>query len=662
MRKPISLMLAIIIICIMCNCDICQAKNGGQCGDNANWSLDDDGNLTIFGYGKMYEYESTIPADHVVPWNEKSVKTLVISEGIESIGCNSFSSCSNLTSVSLPGSLKNIGDHAFFNCTSLSSIIIPDGVTTIEESAFSYTGLKYIKIPKSVTKIRDDEDFDPAIGFFAGCRSLSEIEVDSENPEYTSQDGILYNKQKTSLLKYPCTKTNSVFSIPESVQEIFMGAFSYCENLTEITIPNSVSSIGSSAFWLCKNILSIELPDNITHIQNYAFMDCVNLNTIHLPTKLIRISESAFENCINLKELCLPNDLQEILSYAFAGCSSIESINIPRFSYKIGPYAFKDCESLKYVNLSESCFAVNKGLFENCKNLESIVVPKYVSDIDTSAFKGCNTLKEIKVLDTNISFTDINGVLFNKTGTELLLCPENYEQTTYEIPEQTTTIKKNAFSYCKNIATINSNNISSMETNVFEGCSNLSKISLSANLDTINKYTFRDCINLKSIQIPNSITTIKSYAFEGCVNLSKIQISKNISEIQSYAFSSCNKLSTIIFEGNKSDLLDRIEKGGNESLIQCLTDNHNYPLNIEYSLIIDDTVRLSIISNRTTETILSTACYSNGKLMFLNFDNTQRNNLEYEFPINEWNNFDSIKIIAFGSNTLNPLCRSVDIK
>ena len=200
MKKIVSIFLSIVML-ISITAGLEMTANAkeltGDCGVNVKYKLDTStGVLTIFGTGKMKDYLY----GSVAPWysDSSSVKTVEIKSGVTSIG-----------------------DYAFQYCGSLTSITIPDSVTSIGNSAFS------------------------------DCDSLTSITVDGNNQNYSSQDGVLFNKDKTVLKQYPIGNTRTSYTIPNSVTSIGNGAFYDCHSLTSITIPDSVKRIGDKAFDLC---------------------------------------------------------------------------------------------------------------------------------------------------------------------------------------------------------------------------------------------------------------------------------------------------------------------------------------------------------------------------------------------------------------------------
>ena len=277
-----------------------SAASSGNCGDsgsNVTWSLDDNGTLTISGSGKIEDCRSDIDQ----PWysNRSDITSVVIEPGVTSIGSQAFYECSNLTSITIPSGLTSIGeqafgnctgltsitipsgfisigDYAFWNCTGLTSITIQNGVTSIGTGAFwNCTGLTSITIPSSVTSI--------GVNVFYNCTGLTDITVDSRNPSYCSESGVLFNKDKTTLIYYPLGKNGS-YTIPDGVTAIGDYAFYYCSGLTSVTIPSSVTSIGESAFRHCTGLTSITIPNSVTSIVNLAFWDCDSLTIVYIPS------------------------------------------------------------------------------------------------------------------------------------------------------------------------------------------------------------------------------------------------------------------------------------------------------------------------------------------------------------------------------------------
>ena len=217
--------------------------------------------LTVTGilYNAFYECASltniTIP-DSVTNVGSNafekctSLTSVIIGNGVTSIDYRAFCDCRNLTNVTIGNSVESIGKEAFDNCENLTRVTIPDSVTSIGSSAFcGCTNLTSITIPDSVTSIGN--------GAFSSCRSLTDFTVDSNNANYSSQDGVLFNKDKTELIQYPVGNKRTSYSIPNSVTSIDYRAFNDCESLTSVTIGNSVTNIGNNAFYTCSELTDV---------------------------------------------------------------------------------------------------------------------------------------------------------------------------------------------------------------------------------------------------------------------------------------------------------------------------------------------------------------------------------------------------------------------
>ncbi|MDB4418956.1 leucine-rich repeat domain-containing protein, partial [bacterium] len=217
------------------------------------------------------------------------LKSITIPDGVTSIGDITFYGCKSLTSITIPDGLTRIGDDAFFGCTNLTSITIPDSVTSIGDRAFmDCTSLTSITIPDGVTKIEK--------GPFTGCINLPKIEVGEKNLNYTDVNGVLFDKKKILLLNYPAGKSDTTYTIPDSVTSIGHGAFGWCSSLTSITIPDSVTSIGVSAFRDCSSLTSITIPDGVTSIGERAFRSCTSLTSITFLGTAPTVDADAFKD------------------------------------------------------------------------------------------------------------------------------------------------------------------------------------------------------------------------------------------------------------------------------------------------------------------------------------------------------------------------------
>ena len=269
-----------------------------------------------------------------------SLSSLIIPTSVKTIGSGAFSFCSNLTDISIPNSVTRIENQTFSLCSNLKNITIPNSVTFIGEKAFEGCKFSSVTIPNSVTSIGSMAFIDcvellnitlsnslKTIGTFAfrscksltsitlpssltsvdasafsGCVKLTSIIVDENNLNFTSLDGILFNKAKTSLLKYPIGIQAENYTIPKTVREIGFSALEECK-LTKIIIPDEVTVIGNSSFSYCSALTNINMPESLTSIGEIAFRRCSSLTNITIPKSVKTIGSEAFTDCSGLTKI-----------------------------------------------------------------------------------------------------------------------------------------------------------------------------------------------------------------------------------------------------------------------------------------------------------------------------------------------------------------------
>ena len=366
----------------------------------------DNGTLAIKGYAG-FDKIFTVPSE-------------INGKKVTEIGDSVFKDCLILTSVTIPNSVTSVGDRAFWGCANLTSITIPDSVMSIGFIAFSdCSSLKSVTIPDSVTSIGDSA--------FGDCTSLTAIDVTIGNKNYTSVNGVLFNKDKTELICYPAGKTDKSYIIPDSVISMGYSAFRSCVNLTRIIIPDSVTEIavGNSAFQNCKNLMSITIPDGAISIGSYAFMNCESLVSITIPGSVSKIGWDAFNGCTNLTSIAILGSVTEIADGTFWDCESLTSITIPNSVTSIGDYAFGGCTSLKSItipdsvkNIGEHAFGYNYNYDNGYKKIDNFKIfcysgtagEKYANDngftyelLDKPTIANMTGFKVKSIFSTNVT-------------------------------------------------------------------------------------------------------------------------------------------------------------------------------------------------------------------------------------------------------------------
>ena len=233
------------------------------------------------------------------------------------------------TNVTIPSEIEGtrvtaIGDWQYFN-KPITSITIPNSIEDI--SIYWFSGF------------HKSENW----------HKLESINVDSNNKNYSSENGVLYTKDKLELLLYPQGKSGSRFVIPNGVKKIGYFAFTNCVQLTRVSVPKGVMEISTCAFKGCKSLKDITIPNSVVLIGANVFRDCAQLTRITIPNSVTEISTCAFMGCSSLTDITIPNSVTKISCDAFEYCTSLKRVVIPKSITSIGSNAFYHCKKLKVV-------------------------------------------------------------------------------------------------------------------------------------------------------------------------------------------------------------------------------------------------------------------------------------------------------------------------
>ena len=352
------------------------------------------------------------------------MREIIIPEGVITIGRAAFQGCHGLTEINLPSGLIEIKEGAFAFCAYLANVLIPEGVTAIEDSAFTYcSSLTEIFIPKSVTGIGNS--------VFFVCSRLQAIAVDEDNPNYSSLDGVLFNKNQTVLLEHPPGRERPVYTVPGGVLEIGRSAFAgNYNNLTEVILPAGLQAIGYAAFDSCESLKHINIPASVREIGVFAFARCRSLTDIYIPANTTQIGCPVFLYCTSLLSIevaaensaysslggvlfdknktvlisypggktgayVIPAGVIELAYSAFAGCIELTKVTMPAGLREINPSVFAECLKLTDISIPASVLVIGHGAFETCLSLKEITIPASVTVIGDYAFRRCESLRSI---------------------------------------------------------------------------------------------------------------------------------------------------------------------------------------------------------------------------------------------------------------------------
>lgn len=262
------------------------------------------------GAAESYTYTILEDGTAEIQWTDTAVVHAQIPEKVEGVTVSAlaedcFKGCTALTDVDIPDTVTSIGENAFNGCTSLQTFAVPENISEIGDFAFE------------------------------GCTSLIAIEV-AEDSEYFSDDnGVLYNKAKQELIRYPAAREDVTYTTPDSCTALAPWSFTECSNLQLIELPK-VTAIGSDAFFCASSIQTVKLSEGLTELIGASFAYCTNLRKISLPSTLKTIGDKCFYGCVSLPSVTLPDKLSSIGEQAFYGCVQMKEMEIPSSVKSIG--------------------------------------------------------------------------------------------------------------------------------------------------------------------------------------------------------------------------------------------------------------------------------------------------------------------------------------
>ena len=362
-------------------------------------------------------------------------------------------------------------------------------------------------------------------------------------------DGLKYKVTSESpktveLTRFDKERPKGALTVPATVNSyavtsIGTYAFKGCDGITSVEIPGSVTSIGTYAFCYCYGLTSVTIGNGVTSICDYAFFSCTHLASLTVPANVRTIGVAAFVACYDLKSVTITAGVTSIGEQAFAKCNSLVSVNIPESVTSLHPMAFKECTNLESFtvdagntyyksvdgvlfdkgmttlirypeNKKLTNYAIPVGVtkidtmaFHSCSGLQSVTIPASVTTISRYAFSICKGMESFTVDARNKYYKSVDGVLFDKGMTTLILYPENKKSTSYTIPSGVTTIKE----------------------------------------------AFIRCPGLTRVTIPASVTRIDNLAFASCADLETVSIAKGskLKSVGSDPFYRCEKLAPVVY-------------------------------------------------------------------------------------------------------------------
>ena len=433
--------------------------------DNLTWKLYEDGTLNISGTGAMKNYSYSNNKSPAC--SNLSVTSIVIEEGVTSIGDYAFENCDNLTSITIPENVEIIGKGAFYSCDNLKDVTLQDGVKIIERTAFIWCGnLTNIVLPNSITSIGD--------WAFKDCTSLTSIKIPSS---VTSIDDPFYNCSSLKTISLDCGSSLKRTDFGKQADLV-----SYTPHTLIKTEAKPVTDYesGNKEYWTCshcgKYFLSDDTnPETATAVELSEIIICNHKNA-----ELRNASEPTETSPGYSGDLYCP-DCDKVLEKGYTYW--IED-NLTWKLYEDGTlnisgkgamkdYIYGNNKSPARLNLSVTSIVIEEGVtsigdyaFENCDNLTSITIPGNVESIGEDAFYNCDNLTDVTLQD----------------------------------------------------------GVKSIGRSAFIWCNNLTNIVLPNSVTSIGYFAFKDCTSLTSIKIPSSVTSMDSKAFYNCSSLETISL------------------------------------------------------------------------------------------------------------------------------------------
>lgn len=377
------------------------------------------------------------------------------------------------------------------------------------------------------------------------------------------EDKAFYAIEITISAKILCNPNITAFEIPNTITEIGEEAFCGCIGVKEMVIPESCVIIGKGAFAQMTGLEDITFPSDLEELPSRALVGC-KIKNVNLPQNLKSIGGSAFSACYDLETIVLPDSLEVIGERAFNSCTALKSIKLPTHFKEIGEEAFAK-SGIEFVEFPNSLETIGRNAFNQCESLIGVRINENLNNIGTSVFGSCIRLAEIineSSVDTKTLLADKTGaitdrLLVNKNGGasqikkengfyifdgndgKTLIAPINKTIENAILPNGVTVIRRNAFSYCKN----------------------LKSVYYPSTLKTVEKYAFRDCNKLKEISaddvaVISSVEYEDSSAFGSNLDLvikgekiTELVIPASIKEIKDYTFKWFSKITIVRFDG-----------------------------------------------------------------------------------------------------------------
>ncbi len=398
--------------------------------------------------------------------------------------------------------------------------------------------------------------------------------------------------------KQELTKVIISAGITEIPRELFKG----CANLEEVVFPETLTGIGLYSFAECGKLTGVEFPEGLKTIGTHAFVDCGNLEEAVFPETLTEIGSYAFARCKKLLAVELLGKLEKIDMGVFSECASLKSIQIPSSVTNVAFWAFYNCTSLESLIFQKGETTGKRYLegdaFEGCSSLKEVELPAEMELKAGNVFSKCTSLTEFKVAEGS-AYLVLEGCLYQRWDTELILvaCPAG--KTEVKFPEGITNIGGASFGGCTNLISVEiPDTVKTVSNGAFDSCTGLKKVVLPPDLSEISSYLFRDTA-LTEIKIPETVNNIGSYAFYGCKELKTVTIPGKAYSVGEHAFEGCTGLESVYLQEGVEHIYSQAFRGCSSLKTWVIPESVTL---IDYDAIwSEDTANLTIYGKEGSE-------------------------------------------------------------
>jgi hypothetical protein len=533
-----------------------------SCGESLHYSFDEDtGVLRIYGTGAMYAYNNT---DNIAPWRTDYpdlITSIVIEDGVTTIAPSAFRGLENAASVMIGNSVETIGAYAFYGCP-ITSVTIGNSVETIDGYAFYGCAMTSVDLPASLISFTRTS--------FGGNDDLAAINIDAGNALYSSINGVVFNKDKDTLLLFPRGKAGA-YTVPAGTAAIEAYAFSEAQAITSVTFPSTLLTVGSYAFYACPALEAVNMTSSqLLEIPQYMCSNCQALTSVSFSNATVSIGENAFVSCTSLASIILGSSVETVGRYAFSGCTGAVTVFIPASVRTIDERAFCDCTLLTNLNIAEGLVTIGQSAFSYCGSLESVTFPTTVDDIGGWAFTDCSNLKSATFKGGH-PYSFGNYVFSNCADGFCIFYTHAYagewnpEGDTvtwrdYPIHEELPCEPFGAcdedtewdYDYANHVLYIRGSgdmpNYLPEDTVPWAPFINdIHAVIVEAGVTSVGTYSFAGMTMLYEATIPDGVIQIPTGCFEGCAMLGDIYFPSSVTSIASDAFNGCTSLYCFYF-------------------------------------------------------------------------------------------------------------------